>query len=84
MSRNYGATVLHQVVVRANAVKLDVLEMQTKSQHLLLHEGNDAVESEHIAVVKLLPRLGFVLFALLDCRQGMHFDQPSQVKKIVS
>jgi hypothetical protein len=45
---------LHQITVRLNTVKLQVLEIDTTGLGLLLHERNDPMKTQDIPIIELL------------------------------
>lgn len=68
-------------MVRLNTLKLQILEIDTKSLGLLLHEGNDPMKTLDIPVVEL-PCGSIALLIPLHYRgQRMLFDEPPRSKR---
>jgi hypothetical protein len=59
---------LHEIAVRLNTLKLQILEIDPKGLGLLLHEGNDPMKTMDIAVVELLRRS--IALLRVDYRRG--------------
>jgi hypothetical protein len=74
---------LHEIAVRFNVVELQIFQLDPKGQRLLLHERNNTVKAQDIAVVELLSRLAALFFPFLYRSQGIFFDEPAQVEQIV-
>jgi hypothetical protein len=74
---------LHQITVRLNTLKLQLLEIDTKGLGLLLHEGNDPLKTLDIPLVELLRSSIALLLPLRDRGQRILFDESPQVKGVV-
>jgi hypothetical protein len=67
---------LHQIEVRFNTRKRQILKIDAKGLGLLLHEGNDPMKTLDIPVVELLRRSIALLLPLRDRGQRILFDEP--------
>ena len=72
---------LHQITVRLNTLKLQILEIDTKGLGLLLHEGDDPVKTLDIPVVELLRGSIALLLPLRYRSQRILFDEPPRSKR---
>ena len=72
---------LHQITVRLNTLKLQILEIDTKGLGLLLHEGNDPMKTLDIPIVELLRGSIALLLPLRYRGQRILFDESPRSKR---
>jgi hypothetical protein len=72
---------LHEITVRLNTLKQQILEIDPTGLGLLRHEGHDPMKTLNIPVVELLRRSIALLLPLRDRGQRILFDEPPRSKR---
>jgi hypothetical protein len=72
---------LHEITVRLNTLRLQILELDPTGLGLLLHEGHDPMKTLDIPIVELLCRSIALLLPLRYCDQRIRFDESPRSKR---